>query len=135
MAHDFHVSASQIGTIATLGQIGYTIGLLLIVPLGDKLNQRTLIVTTTVAVTISLAIMAFAPTLALLGVASLLVGIATVAPQLIVPYAASLAPEQSRGRVVGSVMSGLLIGILVARTLSGFVGETLGWRIMYWMRA
>jgi predicted MFS family arabinose efflux permease len=135
MAHDFHVSASQIGTIATLGQIGYTIGLLLIVPLGDKLNQRTLIVTTTVAVTISLAIMAFAPTLALLGVASLLVGIATVAPQLIVPYAASLAPEQSRGRVVGSVMSGLLIGILVARTLSGFVGETLGWRIMYWIAA
>src|ERR1051326_9160535 len=52
MAHDFHVSASQIGTIATLGQVGYTLGLLLIVPLGDKLNQRTLIVTMTMAVTI-----------------------------------------------------------------------------------
>ncbi len=135
MAHDFNVSASQIGSIATLGQIGYTIGLLLIVPLGDKFNQRSLIVFMMVAATISLVIIGFAPTMPLLGIASLLVGLTTAVVQLIIPYAASLAPDGERGHVVGSVMTGLLIGILAARTVSGFVGANLGWRDMYWIAA
>jgi len=68
-------------------------------------------------------------------VASLAVGVTTIAPQLLVPFAASLAPPAERGRVVGFVMSGLLVGILLARTVSGFVGDTLGWRAMYWIAA
>jgi predicted MFS family arabinose efflux permease len=135
MAHDFSVSTSQIGSIATLGQIGYTIGLLLIVPLGDRFNQRSLIVFMSVAVAISLILMALAPTMAQLGVASLLIGITTVVPQLIIPYAAGLAPDRMRGRVVGSIMTGLLIGILAARIVSGFVGAKLGWHAIYWIAA
>ncbi len=135
MGRSFAVSVDQIGFIATLGQLGYAAGMLLIVPLGDSYNQRTLIVITLVVVIFALVAMALAPTLALLALASFLVGVTTVVPQLIVPFAASLAPAKSRGQVVGTVMSGLLIGILLARTVSGFVSAHLGWRAMYLIAA
>lgn len=135
MARGFSISVSQIGFVATVGQIGYAVGLLLIIPLGDKYNQRKLIVGMLIAVTIALVFMAAAPSLLLVTIASFLLGLTTVVPQLIIPYAASLAPEKARGRVVGTVMSGLLIGILLARTLSGFVAANLGWRAMYWIAA
>ena len=135
MGRSFAVSAGTIGFTATLGQLGYASGILLIVPLGDKYNQRTLIVGMLVAVTIALVFMALAPSITLLGVASFLVGLTTVVPQLIIPFAASLASEKTRGQVVGTVMSGLLIGILIARTVSGVVGAQLGWRAMYWIAA
>jgi predicted MFS family arabinose efflux permease len=135
MARDFSITVNSIGFIATLGQLGYASGLLLIVPLGDNYNQRTLIVATLGAVSVALVGMALAPTLWLLGLASYAIGLTTVVPQLIIPFAANLAPTQTRGRVVGMVMSGLLIGILLARTVSGFVGATLGWRAMYWIAA
>ena len=135
MGRSFAVSVDQIGFIATLGQLGYAAGMLLIVPLGDSYNQRTLIVITLVVIIFALVAMALAPTLALLALASFLVGVTTVVPQLIVPFAASLAPAKSRGQVVGTVMSGLLIGILLARTVSGFVSAHLGWRAMYLIAA
>jgi predicted MFS family arabinose efflux permease len=135
MAHGFSVSVSEIGLVATTGQIGYAVGLLLIVPLGDKYNQRKLIVGMLIAVTVTLILMALAPSMLLVTIASFLVGLTTIVPQLIIPYAANLAPEKVRGRVLGTVMSGLLIGILLARTLSGFVAASLGWRAMYWIAA
>ncbi|GER86747.1 MFS transporter [Dictyobacter vulcani] len=135
MGQEFAVSANQMGFIATMGQIGYACGLLFIIPLGDKYNQRKLIVGMLIAVTLALVFMASAPSIMLITVASFLVGVATVVPQLIIPYAASLASARERGQVVGTVMSGLLIGILLARTISGLVAAHSGWRAMYWIAA
>jgi predicted MFS family arabinose efflux permease len=135
MGHEFAVSSNQMGFIATLGQIGYAAGLLFIVPLGDSYNQRKLIVGMLCAVTISLLIMASAPSITVVTIASLLVGLTTVVPQMIIPFAASLATERNRGQVVGTIMSGLLIGILLARTVSGFIAAALGWRSMYYIAA
>lgn len=135
MGEEFAVSAGQIGFVATMAQIGYASGLLLIVPLGDNYNQRQLIVGMLGAVTIALAVMALAPSIVILTFASFLVGLTTVIPQLIIPYAANLSPEHTRGQVVGTVMSGLLIGILLARTVSGVVCQYFGWRVMYWIAA
>ena len=126
MGRSFAVSASQIGFVATLGQIGYALG---------SYNQRALIVIMLGVVTVALAAMAFAPSFAFVTIASLFLGLTTVVPQLIIPYAANLAPEHERGRVVGTVMSSLLIGILLARTISGFVSAQWGWRTMYWIAA
>jgi len=135
IAHSFVVSDSTVGSIATLSQLGFALGLLLIVPLGDFFNRRNLIVVALLGVTISLLAMAFAPSILFLAIASFIVGITTVVPQVIVPLAASLAHPHERGRVVGAIMSGLLIGILLARTVSGFVGAAFGWRTMYWIAA
>lgn len=135
MSREFAVSVNQIGFIATLMQLGYATGLLFIVPLGDSANRRKLIVGLLAAVTVALAAVAIAPSIVFLAIACFAVGALTIVAQLIIPFAANLAPPQMRGRIVGSVMSGLLIGILLARTLSGFVGEHLGWRMMYWIAA
>src|SRR5437879_4858589 len=135
MGRSFAVSESAIGFIATLTQLGYAAGLLLIVPLGDVFDRRMLVMLTLFAVTVSLIVMAMAPSMPILAIASFAVGLTTVAPQIIVPFAASLAAPKERGRVVGNVMSGLLIGVLLARTVSGFVGAHLGWRTMYWIAA
>ncbi|GAC1389892.1 MAG: MFS transporter [Ktedonobacteraceae bacterium] len=135
IGHNFSVSESAVGFIATLAQLGYAAGLLFLVPLGDSFDRRNLITLTLVAVTIALLATALAPSIGWLAVASFAVGATTVVPQIIVPFAASLAHPQQRGRIVGTVMSGLLIGILLARTVSGFVGAHLGWRAMYWIAA
>jgi predicted MFS family arabinose efflux permease len=135
IARSFAISQGAAGFIATLTQLGYALGLLLIVPLGDSIDRRTLIALTLAAVTIALVATAVAPSVALLAVASFLVGVTTVGPQIIVPFAASLARPTVRGRVVGTIMSGLLIGILLARTVSGFIGAALGWRSMYGIAA
>jgi predicted MFS family arabinose efflux permease len=135
IARSFSVSEGAVGFIATLTQLGYAVGLLFIIPLGDSFDRRNLITITLVAVTIALVGTALAPFIGLLAIASFAVGVTTIVPQVIIPFAASLAPEQSRGRVVGTVMSGLLIGVLLARTVSGFVGAHLGWRAMYWIAA
>jgi predicted MFS family arabinose efflux permease len=111
------------------------VGLLFIVPLGDSFDRRNLITLTLIAVTIALVGTALAPSIGLLAIASFAVGATTIVPQVIIPFAATLAHPQQRGRVVGTVMSGLLIGILLARTVSGFVGAHLGWRAMYWIAA
>src|SRR5258708_6037061 len=135
IGHEFTASVSQVGLLVTFTQIGYAAGLLLIVPLGDRHSRRTLIVTMLILVTLALVAMAIAPTLPFLMVASLAIGFTTVIPQLIIPFAASLAHEKKRGHVVGSVMSGLLLGIMLSRTVSGFVNVQLGWRAMYWIAA
>lgn len=135
IAHRFHVSDSAASSIATLTQLGFALGLLLLVPLGDVFNRRDLVTYALILEVLSLGAIALAPSLVLLGVASLLMGFTTVVAQIIVPFAASLASPEERGRVVGTVMSGLLIGILLARTVSGLVGARLGWQAMYWIAA
>lgn len=135
MGHSFHVSGNNVGFIATLAQLGYAVGLLFIIPLGDRYNQRLLIAGMLVVVALALTMTALSSSITMLAVASFAVGVTTVVPQLIIPLAASLAAPRERGRVVGTVMSGLLIGILLARTVSGFVGAYWGWRSMYWMAA
>jgi len=131
ISHEFGVSADAVGFVATLSQLGYALGLLFIVPLGDIRERRGLVVATLAAVTAALLATAAARSLSWLAIGSLLVGATTVTPQLIVPFAATLASPQERGRIVGVVMSGLLIGILLARTISGFIGAQFGWRAMF----
>ncbi|KAM3093102.1 MFS transporter [Phormidesmis sp. 146-12] len=133
IAQSLNASVQDAGLIPTLGQIGYALGNLLIVPLGDLLERRRLIVTMLIGTAIALAAAAVSPTITWLVVASLIIGVTTIVPQITVPFAALLAPPAVRGKVVGTVMSGLLIGILLARTVSGFVGAELGWRAMYWI--
>jgi predicted MFS family arabinose efflux permease len=115
----------------TAAQVGYATGIVLLVPLGDRVDRRRLIIGQVVLLTVALIAAAAAPSLAALSVASVLVGIASTVAQQAVPFAAELAGERERGRVVGQVMSGLLAGILLARTLSGVVGDRLGWRPMF----
>jgi predicted MFS family arabinose efflux permease len=127
----FHVSDSRASLIATATQVGYTLGMLLVVPLGDMLERKRLILCMLLAAAGCLGAAALAPTFALLAVASVLVGICSSVPQLLLPMAATLAPEADRGRIVGRVMSGLLIGILLSRTVSGYVGAHLGWQVVF----
>jgi predicted MFS family arabinose efflux permease len=135
MAGYFRVTARQMGVATTVAQVGYALGLLLFVPLGDLLERRGFILVMLAAVTLALAAVALSPSFVWLCAASLALGASTIVPQLIVPFAATLADPAERGRVVGTVMSGLLIGILSARTVSGLVGNLLGWRAMYWIAA
>jgi predicted MFS family arabinose efflux permease len=133
IAEDFHVTARQMGVATTIAQVGYALGLLFFVPVGDLLERRGFILVMQAAVTLALAAVALSPTFGWLCVASLFLGASTIVPQLLVPFAAHLAAPGERGRVVGTVMSGLLIGILAARTVSGVIGHALGWRAMYWI--
>lgn len=135
LAEFYHTNAGTVGLIVTLAQIGYAAGLLFVVPLGDLVNRRRLIVIALGVTVVALAAMAFAPTLHFLLGAALLVGLFSVVAQVLVPFAASLAAERERGKVVGAVMSGLLIGVLLARTFAGLVGQVWGWRAVYGVAA
>ena len=129
----FGGSPSAMGVIVMLGQIGFAIGVLLFVPLGDISDRRRLILLMLTGAAISLMGVAMAPSYARLGAAIFFVGLFSVSPQMFVPFAAHLAVPERRGRAVGTVMSGLVIGILVSRTASGSIGNLFGWRTMYWM--
>ncbi|MFK7694498.1 MFS transporter [Paenibacillus sp. HJGM_3] len=131
----FGIDAQRAVYVSMLTQIGYATGLFLFIPLGDIQERRKLITGLLLAVAVSLIGVATAQTVAWLYAASYIVGVTTVAPQMIIPLAAHLAPPPERGRVIGNVMSGLLIGILLARTVSGAVGDWLGWRSMYALAA
>ncbi len=133
IGQSFRASPHTVGLIPMLTQIGYAIGILLFVPLGDLLERRRLITIMLGCVAGMLALAALSPNLTWLIAASFAIGVTSIAAQVIIPFAAQLAKPQDRGKVVGTVMSGLLIGILSARTISGFVGATLGWQAMYWI--
>lgn len=135
MAQAFQVSASEIGSIGMLTQIGYALGLFLFVPLGDLYEKKRLILILLVAVTLALVAVALSQNLLMLGIASFIMGITTVIPQIIVPFVAQLAESQNRGKAIGTVMSGLFMGILLARTFSGILGNLFGWRSIYWVAA
>ena len=127
----FHLRDSSASLVATATQIGYTLGMLFVVPLGDKLERKRLMLILLLGSVGCLALAAYAPSFGVLAGASVLLGICSAVPQLLLPMAAHLAPEADRGRIMGRIMSGLLIGILLSRTVSGYVGAHLGWRAMF----
>ena len=133
LATDFNTSAHTVGLIPTLTQIGYALGILLLVPMGDLWERRRLIVIMMVLTAAALALAASSPSLGWLIATSFMIGVTTIAAQVIIPFATLLVRPQERGEAVGMLMSGVFIGILLARTVSGFVGENLGWRAMYWI--
>jgi len=135
LRQEFQVGPGLVGWVPTLAQVGYALGMALVVPLGDVLRRRQLILRMTVLTGVLLCAAALAPTLAVLALLHLFLGLCTCVPQLLVPLAADLAPPAQQGRVVGTVMSGLLVGILLSRTLSGTLGDAFGWRPVFWTAA
>ena len=129
------VSERAIGYLPMWTQAGTALGMFTFVPLGDMFPRRKLIVIMSVFSGLTVAMMAIAPNLALLNAAGFATGFTGIVMHLILPFAAKLAPAERRGHVVGTVLSGLLLGILLARVVSGFVGDLLGWRAMYWIAA
>jgi predicted MFS family arabinose efflux permease len=135
VAHDFHSGSGLASLIITATQVGYAAGLLLIVPLGDLHSRRVLVTRIFGVAAVSLVGCALAPDIWVFGLLSVAVGAASVAGQVMIPFAADLAPEERRGRVVARIMTGLLLGILLARTVSGTVAQLAGWRAIYWFSA
>lgn len=133
IARAFSLSVNQAGFIVTVAQLGYACGLMFIVPLGDMFERRNLIVLMTLLSAAGLLITAMAPTLTIMLVGTALTGLFSVVAQILVPLAATLAEPERRGKVVGLIMSGLLLGILLARTVAGALATLGGWRTVYWV--
>lgn len=135
IAKDFNLSESKAGSITFLTQAGYAIGLFLLVPLGDMFEKKKQILIITGLAVVSLLIAGFSQSFLILAIASVLIGACSIVPQLILPLAAALSDDKSRGHNIGIVMSGLLVGILASRAISGIIGELLGWRAMFLIAA
>jgi predicted MFS family arabinose efflux permease len=135
MANDLGLSTTKAGIIVTTAQLGYAAGLLLIVPLGDLFERRDLIVVMALLSAAGLLTTALAPTLTMVLVGTALTGLFSVVAQILVPFAATLATPEKRGKVVGIVMSGLLLGILFARTVAGALTSLGSWRTVYFAGA
>ncbi|RAP58303.1 MFS transporter [Oleiagrimonas sp. MCCC 1A03011] len=127
------LSAEAAGLIVTLTQAGYGIGLLFIVPLGDRLENRRLVVGLVLLCALASLAAAFAQGPDTYLIAAMLIGICAVGAQVLVPYAAHLAPEQRRGQVVGNVVSGIMLGIMFARPLASFLTDAFGWRAVFFL--
>ncbi|GAA2091272.1 MFS transporter [Streptomyces albiaxialis] len=135
ISRDLHLSATLAGLIVTASQAGYALGLMLLVPLGDVRDRRRLAVGLFLASAALLAVTAASTGGAMMLAGTVLVALTSVGAQVIVPYAATLAPEAERGRIVGVVMSGILLGGLLARTASGLLSTLGGWRTIYVVNA
>ncbi|WP_318370837.1 MFS transporter [Enterobacter sp.] len=133
IARAFSLTPGQAGFIVTAAQLGYAAGLLLLVPLGDMFERRTLIVTMTLLAAGGMLITASSQSLAMMILGTALTGLFSVVAQILVPLAATLASPDKRGKVVGTIMSGLLLGILLARTVAGLLAGLGGWRTVYWV--
>lgn len=131
----FHVGSGAAGLIVTVGQIAYAAGLVFLLPLGDLVERRRLVVGLSALTVLGLVGMAVSPAIGALYVAVAVVGSTSVVAQILVAFAASLAGDTERGRVVGTIMSGLLIGILLARTVAGYLAALLGWRGVFYVAA
>ncbi|PWC09973.1 MFS transporter [Brenneria roseae subsp. americana] len=133
IARAFELSVNQAGFIVTAAQLGYAVGLLFLVPLGDMFERRTLIVGMTLLAAGGMLITASSTTLWLMITGTALTGLFSVVAQILVPLAATLATPETRGKVVGTIMSGLLLGILLARTVAGALASLGSWRTVYWV--
>ncbi len=129
------LSYARAGIIVTVAQASYALGLILLVPLGDLVERRRLIVTMMLFATAGLLVSASAGSLAALLVGTAITGAFSVVAQVLVPFAATLSPVAQRGKVVGTVMSGLLMGILLARTVAGALSSLGDWHTVYWVAA
>jgi len=135
IARTFHVGSGKAGQVGGLTQLGYATGMLFIAPLADMIRRKRLIMVCLALATVALIFVGMAKGINLLIAASYFVGIFSLIPQLLVPMTAHLARPEERGAKIGFVMSGLLLGILLSRTISGFVGAHLGWRAMFYIAA
>lgn len=135
IADNLGVAVADSGLLITATQIGYAVGILLIVPLGDICPRRKLIVTMMLLVAASLLVCALSPSFVFLAFALSAMGVTTVAGQIIIPMARDLADPKQQGQVVGIITAGIMLGILVARTVSGLVADLLGWRAIYCISA
>ncbi|ENE7663897.1 MFS transporter [Enterobacter roggenkampii] len=133
IARAFILSASSAGFIVTAAQLGYAAGLLFLVPLGDMFERRMLIVSMTLLAAGGMLITASSQSLTMMIIGTALTGLFSVVAQILVPLAATLASPEKRGKVVGTIMSGLLLGILLARTVAGLLASLGGWRTVYWV--
>jgi predicted MFS family arabinose efflux permease len=131
IAADMGVAAASAGLLVTVTQIGYAAGVLLFVPLGDSLDRQKLIPVIFLCSAVALAASAIAPSFTLLLIALTAVGVTSIAGQVLIPLAGELASDEQRGRTVGTVVSGILTGILASRTLSGFMADAFGWRSIF----
>jgi predicted MFS family arabinose efflux permease len=135
LAGSFHVSQGAATSAVTVVQIGYAVGLVLLLPMGDLIENRRLTSWMLVVTAVGLVLAGTAQNLGVFLVASVLIGVTSVVAQILIPFAAHLAPEASRGRIVGWVGSGLLLGILLARTLSSLAAAVWGWRAIFFISA
>lgn len=131
----FNVGVGAVGMVPMLTQMGYALGILLLAPLGDRHDRRAIILIKGLLLVAALLLCGFSGGLNALLIASFATGLTATVAQDIVPASATLAPERSRGKTVGTVMTGLLVGILLSRVVSGVVAEYFGWRAMYWLAA
>lgn len=131
VATSLSVSTSAVGILTMLTQLGYALGLLFLVPLGDVVDRPKLIIRMAALSAISLLAAFFAPSFTLFACASFLIGLLSIVPQIIIPYGAVLAGPKARGKVMGTLLSGLLVGILLSRTVSGIVASLFSWRMIY----
>ena len=135
MGRTFNASSSKVGQVGGLTQLGYAIGMLFIAPLADMFRRKRLILGCLALATIALVFVGISPGINFLILASFLVGVFSLIPQLLVPMTAHLAKPAERGSKIGFVMSGLLLGILLSRTVSGFIGAHFGWRAVFYIAA
>ncbi len=135
ISKQFNVGIGSVGMVPMLTQAGYALGILLLAPLGDRHDRRTIILIKGLLLMAALLLCGFSGGLNALLIASFVTGLTATVAQDIVPASAALAPERSRGKTVGTVMTGLLVGILLSRVVSGVVAEYFGWRTMYLVAA
>jgi len=135
MTSDFRVSPARASLLIMFIQIGYAVGLAFVVPLGDLFARRVLVVSIFMLSAATMALGATLTSFSALAALTVVIGVTSVAGQVIVPFAADLAEPRQRGRVIARVMSGLLFGILLSRTVSGVLAQAIGWRGVYWSAA
>ncbi|MBY6413523.1 MFS transporter [Rhodococcus sp. BP-252] len=131
IAESLHASTTNVGLVVTASQIGYAVGLAMLVPLGDLVERRKLLAVMLTVTCAALVVMAAAPSWQVLASAAVIAGAGSVVGQVLVPLAASLASDDERGRVIGNVMTGLLLGILLSRVVAGLIAQVGGWRAVF----
>lgn len=135
LARSFDVSTGTAGLVVTVTQIGYALGVFFLVPLGDIVNRKRIIPLLMLAAAVFLTATALAPTFSVLLATLASIGVTTVAGQFLTPLAGDLATDETRGRVLGTVASGLVLGLLISRAISGIVADLFGWRAIYFAAA
>ncbi|GAC1546556.1 MAG: MFS transporter [Candidatus Velthaea sp.] len=135
VARDLHAGAREAGFVSLLIQLGYALGILFCAPLGDILERRTLCVMMFACTTVALVGMATATNMTILAIAGFATGATTIVAQILMPFAADLATPEMRGRVVGAVQTGLIVGIVYSRAAGGLIGAHFGWRTVFWYAA